>query len=199
MFPNLNEYGNNAIRMTSSTTLTPKNNHVDEINNALMANLPGDEEVYYSVDETVNQTDQGLYVDFLHTLTPNGMPPHELVLKTNCPIMLLRNINPSKGLCNGSRLICRAFEKHMIIAEIAVSEHKGDITFIPHIPLQPSDPKLYAVKFTRRQFPVRPCFAMTINKAQGQTLNIVGIYLCNQYFHMVNCTLLSHELQPAQN
>lgn len=154
VFPDLNEYANNAITMTSSAILTPKNNCVDEINDTLMSRFPGDEKVYYSIDETMNQSDQGLYADFLHTLTPNGMPPHELVLKPNCPIMLLRNINPSIGLCNGTRLICRAFGEHTIIAEIAVGERKGDITFIPRIPLQPSDPKLYPVAFTRRQFPI---------------------------------------------
>ena len=30
---------------------------------------------------------------------------------------------------------------------------------------------------TRRQFPVRLCFAMTINKSQGQSLNTVGLDL----------------------
>ena len=29
----------------------------------------------------------------------------------------------------------------------------------------------------RRQFPVRPAFGMTINKAQGQTLRMAGLYL----------------------
>ena len=32
-------------------------------------------------------------------------------------------------------------------------------------------------KFQRRQFPVALCFAMTINKSQGQSLTKVGIYL----------------------
>ena len=30
---------------------------------------------------------------------------------------------------------------------------------------------------SRRQFPVRLCYAMTINKSQGQTLRNVGLYL----------------------
>ena len=30
---------------------------------------------------------------------------------------------------------------------------------------------------TRRQFPIKPSYAMTINKSQGQTLTKVGIYL----------------------
>lgn len=105
------------------------------------------------------------------------MPPHQLVLKKNAPILLLRNINPSKGLCNGTRLICKEFNRHLITAEISVGERKGSIVFIPRIPLQPNNADQYPVQFTRRQFPVRICFAMTINKAQGQTLNRVGIYL----------------------
>jgi ATP-dependent exoDNAse (exonuclease V) alpha subunit len=31
--------------------------------------------------------------------------------------------------------------------------------------------------FKRRQFPVRPAFAMTINKSQGQTPENVGLYI----------------------
>jgi ATP-dependent exoDNAse (exonuclease V) alpha subunit len=34
----------------------------------------------------------------------------------------------------------------------------------------------------RRQFPLRPAFAMTINKAQGQTLQTVGVYLPKPIF-----------------
>jgi ATP-dependent DNA helicase PIF1 len=33
-----------------------------------------------------------------------------------------------------------------------------------------------------RQFPVRPAFAMTINKVQGQTLKMVGIFLPKPIF-----------------
>jgi ATP-dependent exoDNAse (exonuclease V) alpha subunit len=36
--------------------------------------------------------------------------------------------------------------------------------------------------FKRRQFPVQPTFAMTINKFQGQTLNWVGLYLLTPVF-----------------
>ena len=52
---------------------------------------------------------------------------------------------------------------------------------IPHITIAPSDT---ALPFTlkRWQFPIRPCFAMTTNKAQGQTLDFVGIYLPEDVF-----------------
>ena len=37
-------------------------------------------------------------------------------------------------------------------------------------------------EFKRRQFPVHPAFAMTINKAQEQTVKFVGIYLPSPVF-----------------
>jgi hypothetical protein len=41
--------------------------------------------------------------------------------------------------------------------------------------LMPTDTDL-PFEFTRYQFPIRPCFSMSINKAQGQTLEFVSIW-----------------------
>ncbi|XP_015160603.1 uncharacterized protein [Solanum tuberosum] len=45
-----------------------------------------------------------------------------------------------------------------------------------------SEDEKLPLPFKRTQFPVRLCFAMTINKAQGQTLDFVGIYLRESVF-----------------
>ncbi|KAG2685086.1 hypothetical protein I3760_10G108500 [Carya illinoinensis] len=103
--------------------------------------------------------------DFLHTLTPNGLPPHELLLKKNCPIMLLRNINPSEGLCNEKRLIYHNFDRNVIHAEIAAGHHSGKKVFIPRIPFLPSPDENSGFPFKRTQFPVKLSFAMSINKS----------------------------------
>ena len=66
-------------------------------------------------------------------------------------------------------------------AEVVTGTHRGDIVFIPRIQLSP-DQGHFPFEWSRRQFPVRVAFAMTINKAQGQTLERVGVYLCNKCF-----------------
>jgi len=50
------------------------------------------------------------------------------------------------------------------------------------IPLSPSEDITLPFKFKRKQFPIRLSFGMTINKAQGQTISNVGIYLPEPVF-----------------
>lgn len=137
---------------------------------------------YFSYDEAIDKDSSHFQPEFLNMLVPNGIPPHELILKKNCPIILLRNLNPAEGLCNGTRLICRQFEKNVIDAEIAIGEHAGKRVFLPRIPFITTEDGKNPFSFKRTQFPVRPCFAMTINKAQGQTLDFVGLYLPEAVF-----------------
>ena len=90
--------------------------------------------------------------------------------------MLLRNLNPAAGLCNGTRLIVRRMEQRLLICEIITGHHKGDIVAIPKI-ICTTEEGRFPFKLYRKQFPVRVCFAMTINKSQGQTIDFVGLDL----------------------
>ncbi|XP_058216696.1 uncharacterized protein LOC131327562 [Rhododendron vialii] len=155
VFPSFHIDTLNPLSLTDSTILTPKNEAVDEINEIMLSKFPGKEHTYLRFDETTDPTQQGLYIDFLNSITPPGMPCHCLRLKENSPILLLRNINPSQGLCNGTRLICKEFTSHLITAQIAVGERKGTTVFIPRIPLRPNDIQHYPVPFTCRQFQVQ--------------------------------------------
>ncbi|KAG2411366.1 hypothetical protein I3760_Q007400 [Carya illinoinensis] len=182
VFYNISDYSANISSMMNRAILIPKNSYVDEINTLLIQRFPGELKQYYSFDETIDASEQAVMEDFLHTLTSNGLPPHELLLKQNCPIMLLRNINPSEGLCNGTRLICRNFDCNVIHAEIAVGHHSGKKVFIPRIPFLPNLDENSGFPFKRTQFPVKLSFAMSINKSQGQTLDFVRIYLPHPVF-----------------
>lgn len=57
----------------------------------------------------------------------------------------------------------------------------GLTEFIPRMKLNPSDNTL-PFEMIRKQFPIKPAYAITINKSQGQTLNRVGIYLPDNCF-----------------
>ena len=89
-------------------------------------------------------------MDYLNSLEPRGLPPHILTLKENSPVVLLRNINPIEGLCNGTRLICKKLTSHLVGAEIATGQFKGKHVWIPRIPLEPApgDNK-YMIPFVR--------------------------------------------------
>jgi ATP-dependent DNA helicase PIF1 len=71
--------------------------------------------------------------------------------------------------------------KNLISATVLTGTNIGDKVLIPRMNLIPSDPGL-PFKFERRQFPLVTCFAMTINKSQGQSLSHVGIYLPRHVF-----------------
>ncbi|KAG5529135.1 hypothetical protein RHGRI_029716 [Rhododendron griersonianum] len=133
VFPSFEIYAENPLSITESAILMPKNQAVDEINEAMISKFPREQATHLSFDEIDDPMEQETYMDFLNSITHTGMPPHHLVFKKNCPILLLRNINPSKGLCNGKRLICREFQKHIISAEIAVEEKKDTRRMPPNI------------------------------------------------------------------
>lgn len=69
---------------------------------------------------------------------------------------------------------------HSLQCEILSGDKAGHIVFINRKELK-SD-KDYPFEFKRRQFPIKPAFAMTINRAQGQTLKKVGVDLRRDVF-----------------
>nr|XP_027067673.1 ATP-dependent DNA helicase RRM3-like [Coffea arabica] len=182
IFGDLNVYSSDPYQIINRCILSRTNNAVDDVNQLIIDRFPRDPHTYISSDRTLNERDQGDYEDFLNSLNPKGLPPHKLILKENCPIILLRNLNLMEGLCNGTRLICRELRHNTICAEIAVGQYRGKRVFLPKIPLQTSDSEKNGIPFKRTQFPVKLCFAMTINKSQGQTLDYVGIYLREPVF-----------------
>ncbi|XP_036363967.1 uncharacterized protein LOC118765694 [Octopus sinensis] len=105
------------------------------------------------------------------------MPPHHLNLKL---VMLLRNLSKAQR-----------FREHCVEASLVTGSNRGRTVLIPRIKLSPSDANI-PFTLNRLQFPLRLAYSMTINKAQGQTFEKVGIHLPNRYF------LIANYMSPSQ-
>ena len=164
--------------------MAPTNDVVNQINSNCLRQLPGDPIIVPSIGRTVNPDEATHYTsEYIDTLEASGVPPHQLSLKKGAVVMLLRNLNVDQGLCNGTRLIVEdVINMRLLRAVIASGEHKGKVVLIPKIPTQPSDLTTYGFEWERVQFPVKLTFSMTINKAQGQTLDKVAGWLENPCF-----------------
>jgi hypothetical protein len=179
VFCNIQLHYQNHEWLCERAILAPRNDGVNMINAQIQALLPGEARAYKSID-TVTEAAQAVFypTEFLNSLEPPGLPPHNLILKIGAPIMLLRNLDPPR-LCNGTRLCIKNLFPHLIEATILTGCAKGEDIFIPRIPMIPTD---MPFDFKRLQFPVRLAFAMSINKAQGQSLKVAGINLLEPCF-----------------
>ncbi|XP_003741317.1 ATP-dependent DNA helicase PIF6-like [Galendromus occidentalis] len=179
VFPNITENYRDHQWLSTRAILAPTNNDVNTINLSILNEILGNEKTYTSIDTMLDQEEAVNYpIEFLNSLDIPGLPPHKLTLKIGVPIILLRNINPPM-LCNGTRLAVRALSNNVIEAVIMNGKFEGKIVLLPRIPMTPTE---LPFEFKRLQFPVRLAFAMTINKAQGQTLGVCGLELTNPCF-----------------
>ncbi len=72
--------------------------------------------------------------------------------------------------------------KWVLECSILGGAHHRETVLIPRIPLSCSNGLMEGLEFVRKQFSIRLAFAMTINKAQGQSLDCVGLLLEREVF-----------------
>jgi len=128
--------------------LCPTNDSVEEVNEFMLPLLGGEDVTYLSSDKPCQSDVQDevqsewFTSEFLNDIKCSRIPNHELKLKTGVPIMLLRNIDQAKGLCNGTRLQVNHLGKKVISATVIIGQNIGDKDFIPRVDLVPSDSRL---------------------------------------------------------
>ncbi|KAG8375854.1 hypothetical protein BUALT_Bualt09G0002400 [Buddleja alternifolia] len=127
IFINMVDHADDANYMVGRAIITPRNIDVDNINQMLIELFPSEERVYTSWDSVDEDNNNNLYIaELINSLSISGLPPHQLTLKRGSPIMLLRNVAPELGLCNGTRLICQNLETNFIDAKIMTGPYQGD-------------------------------------------------------------------------
>lgn len=77
-------------------------------------------QVHVSEQGADGDDDDPIPPEILHELDIPGLPPGELHLKVGCSLILLRNLAPGSGLCNGTHLILLRCSGHVLEAKITV-------------------------------------------------------------------------------
>ncbi|XP_050915976.1 uncharacterized protein LOC127131081 [Lathyrus oleraceus] len=165
-----------APYMVQRAILTPTNDDVQKLNDMIIDQFPGEEHSLLSFDEVEGDNHNLCQQEFLNSIAQDSLPPHILKIKKGAPLMLLRNLDPKYGLGNGTRLLCRGLFMNMLDVEIFIGSNARNMLFFPIIKIKTSASDELPFVLTRKQFPVRLSFAITINKSQGQTIPNVGIY-----------------------
>lgn len=164
--------------MVHSAILCPLNASADFINACCLEQWAQPLTTKLSIDEYISDKghDDALVVtvEHLNAQTPNGSPPHRLDIKIGMPLILLRNM--ADGLMNGTRMILQEAKPYVLRCMVINGRQAGEIVYLPRF-LFKHEGADQPLRWQRRQFPVRPCWAMTINKSQGQTFIHVAICL----------------------
>ena len=142
--------------------------------------FPGEEIIYKSSDST-DEMNIEFTPEFLNSCELPGLAPHRLQLKVGMMVMLIHNLDVENGHCNGVEYVINNLRSRVIEMTSLNGSNPRAKLLVPRIIMISNDSTL-PFTLRRKQFPIRPAFAMTANKSQGQTLARVGIYLGQDFF-----------------
>ncbi|XP_061341690.1 uncharacterized protein LOC133288015 [Gastrolobium bilobum] len=144
VYPNLLDNILDQTLFKERVILTPKLSDVAMLNEHLMSMIPGEERTFLSSDKILKQggtssvEDDEITPEILNTLSCSGIPDNKLILKVKVPVMLLRNIDQSRGLCNGTRLLITKLGNHVVEAIVLTGSNIGETMLIPRMTMSPS-------------------------------------------------------------
>ena len=173
-------YAGHAIMCTTNARVNEFNDAViDAMDPANVATLRS----YDRIDS--NETGEDLHGEVLDMLGHRpGVPPHSLRLFPGALCMIMRNMDVRRRLVNSTKCVVESIERNVVAVRLVGSPPTGDPILVPRIcfkqRLNRYDQR--SPEVTRMQFPLQLCYAITLNKSQGQTLKRVGIDLRDDSF-----------------
>ena len=186
-------YGEDIEQLSDSdlserAIMCPLNEDVREVNDIILRKLTGNTHTYFSTDTELDpygEPIEELPPEVLHSMNRSGLPAHKLEIKEGCLVMCLRNMTVG-NICNGTKMKVLNARQHVIECLVLTGRAKGTIVVLPRITLEDNS-RVDAVRFRRKQFPIRLAYACSIDKSQGQSLAKAGLLCRTECFAHGQC------------
>ncbi|XP_074365339.1 uncharacterized protein LOC141706504 [Apium graveolens] len=123
-FPNFLDNYKDPDYLSNRAILTPTNLTVGKVNSFFVEKLPCEMSSYFSIDTAEDYPGskddqlQSFPTEYLNSINIPGLPLHELKLKVGVVVMLMRNLNQTLGLCNGTRMMVTKCLSHCVEYEV---------------------------------------------------------------------------------
>ena len=147
------------------------------VNTACLRKWPGVLDERFASDTYVDCRDPDSFPhEYIESLAMPGAPPFALGLKIGAKYMCIRNIDVSRGLANGTMMQLLQVGQRFLQFRLTSGSHAGAVELlIPIVFHITSEASGLPFAVERRQFPVIPAFCLSVHKAQGQSLDFVGL------------------------
>jgi len=123
-----------------------KNDTVTDFNNSLLDKMPGTEHRFEAVNKVKLSEEaaasEPYVVEYLQSINLASITPSSLRLKVGVPLILMRNLSPKYGMCNGTRLRLLGINRNCLQVAIVAGRWDGEIRLLPQIKLTTSDEEL---------------------------------------------------------
>ncbi|XP_074323273.1 uncharacterized protein LOC141660209 [Apium graveolens] len=175
----------NQILIPSQFCDVQTENTVDNMIRSMYPNLLIKGRVHKEFGGTDEDLNEAFPIEYLNSLNVAGMPPHDLKLKVVVVVMLMRNLNQTLGLCNGTRMIVTKCLRFCVECQVICGTFVGSKHFIPRMELSPSDTKmpfkLYYVAISRVTSPTG--LTIFVDDESGAATNITQNVVYKEVFY----------------
>jgi ATP-dependent DNA helicase PIF1 len=129
---------------------------------------------------------------------PGSAPPHKLLLKLHDICILMRAVSKSDKLATNTRVRVIGLS-HNIVRVTTLDAVGARIACLPRFVFSIKVTYGRSFHITRRQFPLRLAYSLTMNRSQGQTLDRVVVDLTRHCFMHGHLNVALSRIREASN